>query len=1066
LDFEGLYAEGGIGRLVFSLDHGGEGMGEILSRDRFEEMASVIRKAAGGDFSGRIGLSGVDDDPGGLAVAINRLLDHVSVMDRARDAIFWLAGDGKLVYVNEAACRSLGYTREELLSMTIFDIDPRFPRELWPEHWRRARGLGSYVIETLHKAKDGRTFPVEVAINCMHFEGGEYHCAYARDITERKREEKILQKFRFSMEQAPDAVFWMNREGRFEYVNDRACRSLGYSRDELLGLYLWDIDPFYPKERLVAEWAEYRKGGDVSILRLETWHRRKDGALFPVEVSAKHSWFGDTEFHVAFVRDITERKAAGEAVRRLNRRNEEALRVARMGHWEFDVATGMFLFNDQYYTLHGITAEEAGGYQMTAEGFAARLVHPDDAHQVRDTIQTVLESGNPDFEPQLEARILRGDGEARWVTVWCRGEKDGQGRTIRLYGVSQDITGRKAAEEALMEKEGRLKEAQAIAHIGNYEIDLSEQRIWASEEALRIYGVDPTNDPLMLDLAQQCVLPEFRPALDAALRELILGTKAYDQEFQIRRICDGEVRVLRSKAERVLGETGRPVKVVGVVQDITDQKRAEEEIKSLARFPDENPNPVMRISRHGSLLYANPSSGLLVEAWDCGPGRPLPETWRRHVLEVLASGEGREVETRCGESVYSLIFAPFAEAGYVNVYGQDITKRKAAEEARSNLEIQLVQAQKMESVGRLAGGVAHDFNNMLTVILGYSELIKARLDEGNPLLALVSEIERAAGRSRDLTRQLLAFSRKQIIAPRPVDLNDLVMATKKTLTRLIGEDIDLHFHPKRDLWKIMFDPSQIDQILVNLAVNARDAMPDGGKLTIETANVLIDEAYCRGHLAITPGQYALLAMSDNGIGMNREIQSHIFEPFFTTKEVGKGTGLGLATVYGIVKQNGGFIYVYSEPGRGTTFKIYIPRIMEEGEPTENPEEIPIATGSGTILVVEDDKLVERVTTTMLEAMGYLVRVAESPRDALQMWESGKVPVDLLITDVVMPGMSGTQLRERFDAIRPGVKVLFMSGYTTDVIVHHGVLAEGVDFIQKPFNMKDLANKVREMIGKK
>ncbi|MFH2076529.1 MAG: PAS domain S-box protein, partial [Pseudomonadota bacterium] len=267
--------------------------------------------------------------------------------------------------------------------------------------------------------------------------------------SECKRNEKILQKFQFSIEQAPDAVFWMDREGRFAYVNDEACRSLGYSREELQGLYLWDIDPFYSKEHLAAEWAGYRKGDEVRVFHMETWHRRKDGVLFPVEISAKHNWFGKTEFHVAFARDITERKRADEAVKQLIRRNERALQVARMGHWEFDVTTGMFLFNDQYYTLHGITAGEAGGYQMTAEAFAARFVHPDDARHVRDTIQTAIESENPDFEQQFEARILRADGETRSITAWCRGEKDGQGRTIRLYGVNQDITEHKRAEQEM-----------------------------------------------------------------------------------------------------------------------------------------------------------------------------------------------------------------------------------------------------------------------------------------------------------------------------------------------------------------------------------------------------------------------------------------------------------------------------------------------------------------------------------------------------------------------------------------------------------------------------------------
>jgi two-component system cell cycle sensor histidine kinase/response regulator CckA len=315
-----------------------------------------------------------------------------------------------------------------------------------------------------------------------------------------------------------------------------------------------------------------------------------------------------------------------------------------------------------------------------------------------------------------------------------------------------------------------------------------------------------------------------------------------------------------------------------------------------------------------------------------------------------------------------------------------------------------------------------------------------------------------------VTRQLLAFSRKQIIAPKTVNLNKLIAGTEKTLSRLIGEIIDLIFRPGKDLGNIRFDPSQIDQILVNLTVNARDAMPDGGKLTIETADVNLDEAYCRSNIECRPGRYVLLSVSDNGSGMDKETLSHVFEPFFTTKSLGKGTGLGLATVYGIVKQNGGFLNVYSEPEQGTTFKIYIPRIIEESGATEKPVEIAPETVSGRILLVEDDDMVRGMTLAMLEKIGYTVVAAESPLSALSICERGDTHFDLLITDVVMPEISGAELRDRIKAIRAKTKVLFMSGYTSNVIVRHGVLKEDVHFVQKPFTLKDLARKVRDAIG--
>lgn len=394
----------------------------------------------------------------------------------------------------------------------------------------------------------------------------------------------------------------------------------------------------------------------------------------------------------------------------------------------------------------------------------------------------------------------------------------------------------------------------------------------------------------------------------------------------------------------------------------------------------------------------------------------------------------------------------------------DITPRKQAEEENRKLESHLRQAQKMESVGRLAGGVAHDFNNMLCVILGYTELLKVKWAADRAFLNEINIIEKAATHARDITRQLLAFSRKQIIIPKPIQMNDAIADVIKTLPRLIGEDIDLRFYPENPLWKINFDLTQFNQILLNLAVNARDAMPDGGKLTIETANIEIDEFYCRNRVEAAVGQYVCLTLADTGVGMDRETLTHIFEPFFTTKEFGKGTGLGLATVYGIVKQNGGFINVYSEPGCGASFKVYIPRAEDREDAQEMEELAPPQSSSGIVLLVEDNDLVRKMTYDMLVSLGYTALAAESPSQALALCESFPSTIDLLLTDVVMPEMNGVQLRDKILTLRPGVKVLFMSGYTSNVIVKRGVLEEGVNFLPKPFSRSDLAEKIRQAIG--
>jgi PAS domain S-box-containing protein len=395
---------------------------------------------------------------------------------------------------------------------------------------------------------------------------------------------------------------------------------------------------------------------------------------------------------------------------------------------------------------------------------------------------------------------------------------------------------------------------------------------------------------------------------------------------------------------------------------------------------------------------------------------------------------------------------------------RDITDRKHAEEEKEKLRSQLVQSQKMESIGRLAGGVAHDFNNMLCVILGYTELITARLPAHDPLLRDLRAIEKAACHSRDVTAQLLAFSRKQLIAPRTVNLNEIISGAKETLAPLIGEDVDLQFYPGPGLWNILFDPAQIEQVLVNLAVNARDALPSGGKLMIKTANISLDEARCREQGGLTPGDYVHLEVSDNGRGMDTETLTHIFEPFFTTKGVGEGTGLGLATVYGIIEQNGGFIRVSSEPGVGTTFKIYIPKGAEQKRAPVKTARKAVGPGTGTVLLVEDDAMVSRMTAEMLKSFGYTVLIENNPVDALSLCEKNKIPINLLITDVVMPNMNGKELRDRIKIIRPEIKVLFMSGYTSDVIVHHGITEEGVHFIQKPFGLNDLARKIQNILG--
>jgi signal transduction histidine kinase len=388
---------------------------------------------------------------------------------------------------------------------------------------------------------------------------------------------------------------------------------------------------------------------------------------------------------------------------------------------------------------------------------------------------------------------------------------------------------------------------------------------------------------------------------------------------------------------------------------------------------------------------------------------------------------------------------------------QDITEKVAMEE-------RFRQAQKLEAIGSLAGGVAHDFNNLLTIINGYADLVQATLPADSPTAELVREISQAGDRATGLTRQLLAFSRKQVLEPKVLQLNAVVAETTKMLQRLIGEDVDLHTSLDPGLDRVKADPGQIEQILINLAVNARDAMPRGGKLTIQTANVELDETYVESRSDVRPGRHALLSVSDTGSGMDETVKSRIFEPFFTTKEAGSGTGLGLATVFGIVKQSGGHIAVYSEPGLGTSFKIYLPVVDELASSTTAPtEQAALVQGVETILLAEDEPALRALTRHVLQLHGYKVLEAENGTAALRAAEGYDGPIHLLVTDVVMPAMSGRQLAEALVVLRPEMRVLYLSGYTDDAVVRHGVLHAETAFLQKPFTPSGLAHKVRKVL---
>jgi PAS domain S-box-containing protein len=722
----------------------------------------------------------------------------------------------------------------------------------------------------------------------------------------------------------------------------------------------------------------------------------------------------------------------------------------------------------------------------------------------------------------FEAELIQKDGQPVPVEIHGRVTFDETGRPLMGQGVARDISERRQAEEDRRQQDRLLREMGGIAKIGAWAFDpATGEGTWTAEVS-RIHGLDPEAET-NLDLGLGFYRGASRQKIEQAVKEAVESGKPYNLELELI-TAKGDHKWVRTIGQPQL-DHGKVVQVRGSLQDITEVAQSKlriEHLNQVLRAIREVNQLIIHerdrdtLIREGCrLLVDNRSySSALIVLTD---GQEQPVSWAtageaaasaelasilnqgrlppcckraRREKAVLLVKDREEVCGKCpiaaqcaqGQSLCASLdhdgqtFGFLAAAADTHLMIDDEERSLFSEMVgdfayalsvmniqaeRGQLQARLIQARKMEAVGRLAGGVAHDYNNMLSVIMGYTEFALERLDQQDPMHADLSEVLTAAKRSRDITRQLLAFARQQTIAPRLLDLNETVENTLKMLRRLIGEDIDLLWQPAAALWAVNMDPTQIDQILANLCVNARDAIADVGKVTIETGKTTFDKAYCADHAGFVPGDFVLLAVSDDGCGMDKATLDKLFEPFFTTKGVGKGTGLGLATVYGIVKQNEGFVNVYSEPGKGSTFRIYLPRHMGEAlaDHLRGVEEIPAGHGE-TVLVVEDDPAVLKLAERFLTDLGYRVLPAGAPAAALQLAEAHRDTIALLITDVVMPGMNGRDLASQLHTPYPELKTLFMSGYTANVIAHRGVLDEGVNFIQKPFSKKDLASKVK------
>jgi len=761
----------------------------------------------------------------------------------------------------------------------------------------------------------------------------------------------------------------------------------------------------------------------------------------------------------------------------LLRLTEDRLAQAERCHQEVLDSLGDTVFEmdlEGHVTNVNRSAFERWGY--TPEEFgrglnAFDLVAPEDRDLARRNAALVFAGG----QPHAEYRGLRKDGTRFWMALTStRILKDG--RAVGLRGLVVDITERKQAEEALRESERRYRELYNKTPVMLHSIDRAGRLVGVSDYWLSVMGYTREE---VIDRPSTDFLTEAsrRYAIDVVLPEFMRTGVCTNVEYQFVK-KSGEVidTLLSANSER--DAAGQVLRSLAVVIDVTDRKLAEESIRrSEERYRSLVENAVFGIYRTdaaGRFVEANPalaamlgyaSAGELI-GLDILPFYQDPADRPRLISQYGSTDriEGVEVrwKRRDGSPLVVRLTGRPVRSGEgtpsFEMIVEDVSERK-------ELEQQFRQAQKMQAIGRLAGGIAHDFNNLLTAIGGYSDLLIAQLADGDPRRQDAVEIRKAADRATALTRELLAFSRKQILQPKAVDLSVVLEGLKPLLGRLIGEDVEVVTIPAAGLGLVRADPVQIEQVIMNLAVNARDAMPGGGRLTIETRDVTFGADRAGAHQVVPPGRYVMLAVTDTGCGMSAEVKSHLFEPFFTTKEAGKGTGLGLATVYGIIKQSGGHIYVDSEPQQGSTFEIYLPCLDGQSAEADSPKPSSLA-GTETILLAEDEDSVRNLTRSVLARQGYRVLEARTGSEALAVAARFSERIDLLLTDVVMPEMGGRELGRRLLMKRPDIRILYMSGHANDTVVRTLTLEPGMPLLAKPFTPEELANAAREVLDRR
>ena len=865
----------------------------------------------------------------------------------------------------------------------------------------------------------------------------------------------------------PDAAIVVEAGHLIVLANPRAVEMFGCPRHELAGESVAALFPARTDAEEAMRWFCVQPPDGATTAIRELTLRRRDGQLFSADVTRGPVTLEGQPLVLAILRELSERRRGDDELRKSEERLRQAVRVSEIGIFDHDHRTDIHYWSPRQRQLYGWGEAE----EVTVPSFLA-ILHPDDRAAIATAIRNAHDpTGDGFFD--VEHRIKHRDGGTRWIATRSRTIFSGEGaarRPVRTVGASVDLTERKVAEAALdLFRHSVDQASEAI-----FWLERDGRFSYVNERACRSLGY--TRDELMrlrvwdIDVTYPRALWDEHWERFERLHESVTGRA---ETFHRRK--DGTAFPVEVVCQHIPLQ-GRSLHIA-YARDISERRQAEEARARLVAILDATPDFVDIAAPDGRLLYLNQSARRLL---GIAPGDDIserrvphdqPEWARRLILETaipaavrdgMWKGEAAFLDKSGREVPCSLVLVAHKSAdgalSFLSTIARDLSKEK-------DLEAQFLHAQKMEAVGRLAGGVAHDFNNLLSAILSFARLAQERLPPDHPSYSDMNEVGRAGERAAELVRQMLAFSRKQVMQPRVVDVNQVLTSIVPMIRRLIGEDIELTVSLAPHSAPIKADPCQLEQVIVNLAINARDAMPEGGKLTLDTQNVMLNEAYAEAHLDTTPGPHVMIGISDTGQGMEAATKARIFEPFFTTKAPGQGTGLGLSMVFGIVKQSGGTIWVYSEVGRGTTFKLYFPR---SDEAISSPALLGTAAPPGpvvgaVVLLVEDEEQLRRLGAIILRHSGYEVLEASDALTALEMARAYPGRIDLLLTDVVMPQMSGKQLAERLLEERPGLHILYMSGYTEDTIVHHGVLDKNVRFLAKPITPDVLLATVRRTL---